>query len=312
MCELMGMSFERPVPAAFSIREFALRGDDNADGWGLAWYPDQSLAIIKEPLKWRESKHSSFLESYHYMQSRIYIAHVRHKTTGGEPTHADTHPFRRELGGREYCCAHNGTLSGSFWELPLERYRPIGSTDSEFLFCYLLEAIAGWGGRLDHESQWRKLHAQLHDLNRNSKINLLLSDGKHLFAYRDVKGWKGLSFCKEYIHKSETHCLADAMVRVDLQGDLRHHGFVIATRPLSADNWHSFQPGEMLVLKDGKVCFSSHRSMDNGVFAPSKKTQVLRRPNLATVTLPSPTGVPADARARQCQSPRTNGLDRLS
>src|SRR4051794_23895276 len=112
MCELMGVCFERPVPAAFSVREFALRGEHNADGWGLAWYPDQSLAIIKEPIKWGESMHSRFLESYRYVESRIFIAHVRHRTTGGEPTHADTHPFRRELGGREYCCAHNGTLLG--------------------------------------------------------------------------------------------------------------------------------------------------------------------------------------------------------
>lgn len=281
MCELMGMSFERPVPAAFSIREFALRCEDNADGWGFAWYPDQSLAIIKEPLKWRDSPHSHFLESYHNVQSRIYMAHVRHKTTGGEPTHADTHPFRRELAGREYCFAHNGTLLGSFWELPLERYRPIGSTDSEYLFCHLLEQIADWGG-LDQEDHWRMLHGRLAVINELGKLNLLLSDGKHLLGYHDARGWKGLSFCKEFIHKSQTHSLADATMHVDLQGDTRHHGFVIATRPLSAENWHSFQPGELMVLKDGKVCFSSHRDIASAVFAPPKRTQMLRRPTIVT------------------------------
>lgn len=276
MCELMGMSFERPLPAAFSVREFALRDANNADGWGLAWYPDQSLAIIKEPLSWRASQHSRFLESYHYVQSRIFVAHVRHKTTGScEPTHADTHPFRRELGGREYCCAHNGTLRGSFWELPLERYRPIGSTDSEFLFCHLLGLISSWGGKLDQEDTWRRLHAKLMDVNHLGSINLILSDGKHLLAYRDANGWKGLSFCKEYIQERETRSLADATVRVDLQGDTPHHGYVVATRPLSAEHWHAFQPGELLALKDGKVCFSSHRTVQNAVFAPPKKTQAL-------------------------------------
>src|SRR5438132_4781530 len=106
MCELMGLSFARPIPADFSIREFALRCVDNADGWGLAWYPDRSVAMIKEPLKWQASPITGFLETYSGLLAPIYIAHVRRKTTGGEATHADTHPFARELGGRDYCFAH--------------------------------------------------------------------------------------------------------------------------------------------------------------------------------------------------------------
>ena len=58
MCELMGLSFARPIPADFSIREFALRCVDNADGWGLAWYPDRSLALVKEARTWRHSGYS--------------------------------------------------------------------------------------------------------------------------------------------------------------------------------------------------------------------------------------------------------------
>ena len=57
MCELLGLSFAKSIPADFSIREFAQRSDENADGWGLGWYPDQSLAIVKEPLRWQASAH---------------------------------------------------------------------------------------------------------------------------------------------------------------------------------------------------------------------------------------------------------------
>src|SRR5437867_4135652 len=111
MCELLGLSFAAPISADFSMRAFEERDEENPHGWGLAWYPDQSLAIVKEPIEWGKSQHSDFLESYQHLQSRIYIGHVRHKTTGGAPTHADTHPFGRELAGREFCFAHNGTLS---------------------------------------------------------------------------------------------------------------------------------------------------------------------------------------------------------
>src|SRR5262245_58135059 len=116
MCELMAMSFARPIAADFSIREFARRGEDNADGWGLAWYPDQSVAVVKEPVKWQASPYSTFLETYRGLRSRFYIAHVRVRTIGHEkPTYADTHPFVRELAGREYTFVHNGTLTRELW-----------------------------------------------------------------------------------------------------------------------------------------------------------------------------------------------------
>ena len=61
----------------------------------------------------------------------MYIAHVRHATIGGTPKHADTHPFARELDSRFYCFAHNGTIRKASERLLLERYQPIGDTDSE-------------------------------------------------------------------------------------------------------------------------------------------------------------------------------------
>src|ERR1700722_12496164 len=115
MGELLGLSFAQPISAEFSMSEFERRDVENADGWGLAWYPDQSLAMVKEPVMWERSQHSGFLKSYSGLWSRIYIGHVRHKTTGSVPTHADTHPFAREFGGREYCFAHNGTIEGPYW-----------------------------------------------------------------------------------------------------------------------------------------------------------------------------------------------------
>src|SRR5438876_33146 len=185
MCELMGMCFHRPISADFTIREFAIRCEENADGWGLGWYPDRSLAIVKEPVRWQASQYTGFLEKYQHLLSPIYIAHVRHRTTGGEPTHADTHPFSRELAGREYCFAHNGTLTNLSAEFPLGRYRPVGATDSEYMFCHLMEELACRGEHLESESDWRWLHGKFAALNKGSKLNCLLSDGKRLFTYRD-------------------------------------------------------------------------------------------------------------------------------
>ena len=147
-------------------------------------------------MKWASSRYAGFLETYPTLLSRTYIAHVRHKTMGGEPTHADTHPFAREMGGREYCFAHNGTLTGPAWDLPLGHHRPLGDTDSERFFCHLLREIGARGGHLDDLDAWRWLHEVLASANRFGKLNVLLSDGLRLFVYHDENGWKGLNFRK--------------------------------------------------------------------------------------------------------------------
>jgi glutamine amidotransferase len=256
MCELMGLSFARPISADFSIREFALRSDENADGWGLGWYPDQSLAVVKEPVRWHGSPYTGFLETYPNLQARIYIAHVRHKTTGGVATHADTHPFARELAGQDYCFAHNGTLEGGFWQLPLGRFRPVGHTDSEYLFCHVLEEVAQRPKMLSAEEDWLWLREKLRTLNRSGKLNCLLSDGQRLFCYHDATGYKGLQLRDVHIQDNEIRRFEDAAVTIDLAGENINHGYVVATRPLSRSGWRSFRPGELIVLEGGVKRFS--------------------------------------------------------
>jgi glutamine amidotransferase len=261
MCELLGLCLAQPASASISIRDFAHRGEENADGWGLAWYPDRSLAIVKEPVKWRASPYTDFLERYSRLASSLYIAHVRHRTTGGAPTRADTHPFARELAGREYCFAHNGTIQGPFWELPLGRFRPIGKTDSEHVFCHLLEGIARLDHHLADETGWRWLYGQLAALNRSGRINCLLSDGERLFCYHDAGGWKGLHLSKIYIRENKLCHFGDETLRIDLgQETAVNQGFVIASQPLSGKGWLPFQPGELLVVEAGLARYSSHRA----------------------------------------------------
>jgi glutamine amidotransferase len=258
MCELMGMSFDDSTPAAISIRAFGQRGVENADGWGLAWYPDRSLSLVKEPTTWSASHHSQFLEAYSRLSSPIYVAHVRHRTVGGAPTHADTHPFSREWRGRDYCFAHNGTLQGYAQRLPLDRFQPVGHTDSEHLFCWLMGRLAGEENELDDADCWKSLESWLRDANELGRLNCLLSDGRRLFAYRDASGWKGLVRFQARRRSLARHKrLEDEMVEVDINADRKTRGVIVATSSLSEDVWQPLTPGRLLVVERGCVAWPS-------------------------------------------------------
>ena len=260
MCELMGMCFSSPVAAEFSLSAFALRDEENADGWGLAWYTGRSLTIVKEPLSWRASDCARFLGGYGDLASHLYIAHVRHATVGGAPKHADTHPFSRELGGRSYCFAHNGTVRAAMQDFPARRFQPIGQTDSEHVFCALLDEIAEIGDALPEPPQWRWLAQRFDAINRLGKFNCLLSDGDRLFAWHDRNGFKGLHFHAVRVGEGRVQHLEDTTMEMELESDASVRGIVIATRPLSDSGWHSFQPGELLVVERGRIRHSSLRS----------------------------------------------------
>jgi predicted glutamine amidotransferase len=287
MCELMGMSFAKPVVASVSIKAFSLRSEDNADGWGLAWYPDRALAMVKQPLRW-SAQQTQFLDNYPGLLSSIYVAHVRQRTTGSIPTHADTHPFGRELGGRDYCFAHNGTVAGEFWKIPLGRFHPVGQTDSEFLFCLLLEELERFArlapdlerarhpaggveqtngkvleppvaarGHLESEQQWKWLHRFLLHLNDYGRLNCILTDGEQLVVYHDRNGWKNLTYRNVYLHEDSPLHFGDATLAVNLQAELLNHGCIVATNPLSLEGWERFLPGEMKVLHEGNIVFTN-------------------------------------------------------
>lgn len=304
MCELMGMSFAKPVVTHVTMQAFSLRSEGNADGWGLAWYPDKALAMVKQPARW-SVQHNEFLEHFPGLLSSIYVAHVRHRTVGPTPTHADTHPFARELNGREYCFAHNGTLKGDFWKRPLGRFRPVGGTDSEFLFCLLLAELERFGtlarevaevrkidtettntpksksgvyrldqnpGRIVTEQQWRWLHQFLLRLNDHGKLNCLLTDGERLLVYHCKTGWKGLTYRTIYLHEDSPQHFGDSTVAVNLQAQPINHGVIVATNPLSVEGWERFLPGEMKVLYQGDIEYSSrpHLPETNGSAAKTE------------------------------------------
>jgi predicted glutamine amidotransferase len=260
VCELLGMSFEQPVSAEVTIRAFAMRDMANADGWGLGWFDeDYSLAIVKEPLRWRESRFAAFLQTYEHLRSRLIIGHVRHATTGGTPTRADTHPFTRELFGRFYCFAHNGTVRGAFEELPLGRFRPVGLTDSEHMFCHLLDQIAERGRQLDEREDWQWLHERLAQINEMGKVNCVLSDGRRMLCYRDRQWKKGLMMRSVTIDATHDRRLEDATMELDMTDNVANRGVVVATRPLTDEPWHPLRCGELLVLHDGEIQYSTTR-----------------------------------------------------
>lgn len=267
MCDILGLSFNTPITAKISLDIFQKRGEENPDGWGLAFYHNNRLQIIKEAQSSVDSGLYDFMERY--TQSQTIISHVR-RSTRGIPSYLNTHPFYRRLSlgsqNHEFAFAHNGTLT-QLEKVKLDRFTPLGETDSEHAFCHLLDIISKRGSTKWSESAFAFIENNLRDINDGTNtLNAIFSDGVHLFCYSDENDHNnGLRFAKQSAPFGTVELVShdDRLGSVDLSSDCtetpNQSGYIISTRILTKGNWTEFHEGELIVFREGEIVYPISR-----------------------------------------------------
>ncbi len=271
MCELFAMSSLHPATATFSLHEFARHGGLTAphrDGWGVAFYQGTDAYLAREPGAACQSANLRFLEMQK-MRSPLILAHIRQATLGARQL-CNTQPFSRELGGRMHLFAHNGDLPAliNHPTAPLGFYRPLGETDSEYAFCFLL-------GLLQHiwqAAQPPALAVRLavvqqfaHALLPFGSANFLYSDSEYLFAHGHKRTQPLSGEIKPPgLFTLERFCLPHHTPSRPIQIKkfqglaLRFSAYIqrvqlIASVPLSSENWQPLDEGEILLIQQGQI-----------------------------------------------------------
>jgi predicted glutamine amidotransferase len=253
MCQLLGMNCATPTDINFSFRGFSQRAgitSDHSDGFGIAFFEDKACRLFVDNQSAIDSPVADFVRNYP-IKSRNVIAHIR-KATQGKIHLENSHPFTRELWGRQWIFAHNGDLH-QFEPKLTGRFLPIGDTDSELAFCYLLDQLALHFGR-QHPSleQIFLVLAQIcPQIAEHGTFNFFLSNGQALFSYATTKlHWT----VREYPFKQAR--LIDLDMDIDFSAVTTPDDrvAVITTEPLTNNEpWQAFAAGEMIVFKDGKI-----------------------------------------------------------
>ena len=173
MCELLALARVPRTAGVAWLEAFHRRGGrlgPHADGWGIAAMSGSPRdgssgaatgAAVPGPevACYREASPASASAFAAVVRERllgsagdgpapvapddVVLCHIR-KATQGARALRNTQPFVRELAGRLHVFAHNGDLPGAPAALATHRCgpcHPVGDTDSEQLFCALLEAL---------------------------------------------------------------------------------------------------------------------------------------------------------------------------
>ncbi|WP_426416952.1 class II glutamine amidotransferase [Aestuariirhabdus sp. LZHN29] len=251
MCELLGMSANVPTDICFSFTGLMERGGKtgpHADGWGIVFYEGAAVREFRDPTPSCHSEIAQLVSQYPIKSCNV-ISHIR-QANSGRICLENTHPFVRELWGRQWTFAHNGQLKG-VKKLPLGCYQPVGTTDSEHAFCWLLGEIRSRFPKPPKRQQtlWREIKRLCDQLGAMGVFNMLFSDARQLYCYCSTK----LCWITRKAPFTEA-VLRDAELSVDFSHETTPDDIVtvIATSPLTEnEQWKQMNKGEFRVFRDG-------------------------------------------------------------
>ncbi|MEZ4402766.1 MAG: class II glutamine amidotransferase [Kofleriaceae bacterium] len=264
MPNLLAMSFEGELAPSFDLRCLA-PGRTLPDGWGFGFYPggEPSAVVLKEPAPPQDSIRSQLARAWEHLESSLLLMHIR-AATWGAISDANTQPFMRTWGRRDWLFCHSGSLTR---RPPDEggRFEPVGSTDTEQLFCTLLSRFAERGWKSLAEVDLALVRGWLDALD-DGGLTVALADGRDLVVYadRDVPGTLYLGTIAPPYDRA---AFGDDDVVLDLgaRGTKSRKGVIVSSTPMAATpsgdgsgepaaiTWTQVPPGTLLVIRQGAV-----------------------------------------------------------
>ncbi|MHA1301275.1 MAG: class II glutamine amidotransferase [Candidatus Helarchaeota archaeon] len=239
MCELCGISANIKIGFKKIYSEFRSHSDIHKDGWGIAFYEPRTFNIIKEAKPAYQSSLSKFIAESDYVKSHLIIAHIR-RASHGNVSLRNTHPFQREFFGKPWVFAHNGTVfeRPELRNFKLNYYFPIGQTDSELAFCYILDRLRNKGHKTTKGEIIDSIMSSINAIDVGAfGFNFLMSDTEYLYAYRGKRG-PTLYFTNHSIGNADK-------------------SIIISTKKLKESGingkWVLMRRGELIIIKEGVI-----------------------------------------------------------
>ena len=204
------------------------------------------------------------LVNHYPIEAMNVIAHIRKATTGV----MDWPIFIllcEKFRGEQWAFAHNGQMSDGFIRRTqrlmtngnAEHYAPVGTTDSELAFCYLLNRLkATFKTRPTDEMLFAFLTAQCRYLAANGLFNCLISNGNWQLAYAG-----SLLFYLTRKAPFGEATLSDGEMTVnfsDVTTD-KDKVTILVTIPLTDnEQWQQLAVDECIVFHDGEMVVQRH------------------------------------------------------
>jgi len=146
----------------------------------------------------------------------------------------------------------------------LGRFLPVGETDSEYAFCALLQIMESLWNKASYkmpsiQERFSAFHLFTTSLQVFGPANVIYSDSDALFIHSHKRhlsgGWgPGLYVLSRSCAISDFDEQSHLRIRV---AEKEKNVFLVASVPLSSEQWLPMQTGESICVRDGQMVAGS-------------------------------------------------------
>lgn len=255
MSEFLALNFDMQSSPLINIKSIDTK--NQSSGWGFGWYPndDYSAFVIKDTTL-NDDKLSNNISDLNNFRSTTFICKT--KCAAKNYTLHDLQPFSWRFAGKDWLFMHNGDVKKS--ELKkvhttgLDFLTPLGNTDSELLFCYLLGKIRLSGAKEISELHGKTILKWLTEIESFGTMDLVLSDRKTLLVYHGVNSNKEIYLTKiappQNIGRFESDSIT---MQMDNPKDEYNSCLIACSEPLTNTKQELMTAGQLVIARRGAI-----------------------------------------------------------
>lgn len=175
----------------------------------------------------------------------------------------NTHQFSRELHGREYVFAPNGTFRNTD-HLTALLFKPFRTADSEILFFNLLNWMKENEITALNTDTLDDFQEHLNAINGLQSAETLTSEFSCLIYYADIfkSGLFFLNGHQEYSCCGKILSDSDCEISFEEEKESRQNVHIFATQKMADEpEWQRFETGELRISSNGKLVFANSLDM---------------------------------------------------
>ena len=261
---LLSISSDGLISPKIIFRPTQLAGEVTPFGWGVGWYPnDQKAGVIhKEPAERATRVSTDDTMDWSKFRSSCFLSKVKGQASGY--TFHETQPFSRSFAGSEWLFTHSGSLDKQGIEKLCEAtsrfLEPLGKTDSELTFCYLLGKIQETDARSLRELDPKELMRWLSALDLLGGADCMLTDGTTTMTYYGQSSDEKLYF-RRVAPPQEHESLESELISLSFEDprDAYRTMVIVSSERFLSGEWVEMQPGQLLMTSYGAIVWDSHQ-----------------------------------------------------
>jgi len=261
---LIALNFDNLCTPVIKLKELAADQPAPSHGCGFAWYPndDYAAVVIKDHAGGGAQTLTQAMTDWSHFRSTMFLCKV--KGAAQRHTQHDAQPFRRSFAGRDWLLLHNGSLDkeglSRLYDKDSHFLEPLGNTDSELAFCYLLDRFQSNRWKQINEVDGPTLLKWMEQLDTVGSADILLSDGRSLVVYRSKNPTNmNLAYARFSPANRPAHLESDS-VQLDFSDsrDQYRTALMVTSAAFNQGNWQPLMPGQLIVARRGAILWNSH------------------------------------------------------